>query len=347
MKPAQDPVDVAEGRAMLDRLTDLYFGILKDAELVAAADGAIACSFELPMVGKKTRTAPTAREAIRAVLIELSEALTKSPLTEWPDAWRKPSHSYRVSKTSALSVPDNSEKGERFQSKARQMTIGVTLPTNLRECLQHDAQERSKSFADVARHLAAMGFEDYDERSFVESSADLLRSLARDAQRWLPSDTVQVMLRMDPSLTVRMRSAAKELSKSASEFGAMCLSHGFAIHSELVALEQRMAAVKGAAVRPLAKEFGLGTRASLLSGVMAGSIRAPKLLLGKLATHFGATEARLNDLFKHSFENRAVPAFKAENGKPQIVDTVASWEQAVRSLKLGKDETDALLRLDA
>ncbi len=344
MKPAQDPVDVAEGRAMLIHLTDLYFGILKDAELETAEDGSIACSFELPRVGRRTQTAPTAREAIRAVLLELSDALTKTSLVDWPEEWRRPKRSYRVDKTAAKAAPD---KGDKFQSKARQMTIGVTLPTNLKSSLQSGAQEQSKSFADVARHLVSIGFEDYDERSYAENSAELIRSLSRDAQRWFPSDTEQVMLRLEPSLTVRMRSAAKELRKSASEFGAMCLSHGFSMHSELVALEKRLASVKGAAVRPLAKELGLGTRASLLSGVLAGTIRAPRLVIGRLASKFEASEARLGDLFRHSFESRPVPSFKAENGKPEVSNTVTSWEQAVRSLNLPKDETDALLSLDA
>src|SRR5688500_3772418 len=116
MKVARDPMGTAEGRAMLDQLPELYFAILKNAHIEQQPGAGIRCSFELPVLGKRTKTAPTARDAIRAVLIELSELLTEAPSHEWPDDWRSFASSVSTSKA------HEDERPERFQAKARQFT---------------------------------------------------------------------------------------------------------------------------------------------------------------------------------------------------------------------------------
>src|SRR4051794_12051004 len=88
MNHTRDPMGTTEARAMLDQLPGLYFAVLKSARVEQHAGAGIRCSFELPVLGKRTKTAPTARDAIRAVLVELSEVLTKTPSHEWPEAWR-------------------------------------------------------------------------------------------------------------------------------------------------------------------------------------------------------------------------------------------------------------------
>ena len=345
MNPAHDPVGLAEGRALLAQLPNLYLAALKSTQLEYPVGGEVRCSFELPTLGKRTKTAPTAREAIHAVLIELSDVLmTRMPFHDWPKDADK--HPLPIAPSMGSTLSLESESAERFQSKDRQFTIGVTLPVTLKKALNGLAEQQGTSFAGVARQLVAVGYDDFDDRSFSEGSAGLLSKFASDVGKWLPADTEQVMLRLDRSLAVRLRSSAKEYRRSASEFGVMCLAHGLVLQTQLVELEQKVAAFRGAAVRKLAPQVGLGAQAALLSGVLAGSIRAPKKVLRRLSEVFDATELALTEFFKRSFENRTVPAFKAENGKPQISPSATSWEDAVKSLNLPADQAKELLQLD-
>jgi hypothetical protein len=344
MNPAHDPVGLAEGRALLAQLPNLYLAAFKSTQLEHQVGSEVRCSFELPSLGKRTKTAPTAREAIRAILIELSEILTQMPLHELPKHWDQGVLAATPSKGGTSEL--GSEKAERFHSKARQFTVGVTVPVTLKESLHSIAKQQSTSFADVARQLVAVGYDDFDDRSFSEGSAGLLSKFVSEVGNWLPSDTEQVMLRLDPHLAVRLRSAAKEYSRSVSEFGAMCLAHGLVLQTQLVELEQKVAAVRGAAVRKLAPQVGLGTQVALLSGILAGTVRAPKKVLRSLSEVFEAPQLALTEFFKRSFESRAVPAFKAENGKPQVSHSATSWEDAVKSLNLPADQAKELLQLD-
>jgi hypothetical protein len=325
-------------------LPELYFAILKNTYIEQQTGSEIRCSFELPVLGKRTKTAPTARDAIRAVLVELSEILTRTPSHEWPPGWR----------SLALSVSSESGNGgsrqdvevRRHQSKARQFTIGATMPVKLKSALQSIADQQRTSFADVARQLASIGFEDFDSRTFSEGSEELLSAFTAEVGKWQPSETEQIMLRLVPPLAVRLRAAAKEYRRSASEFGVMCLAHGLVLQTQLVELEEKVAAVRGAAIRRLAPKVGLGRHAALLSGVLAGSIAPPRMVLERLGEVFAAPQFALAAFFKRAFESRSVPAFKADNGKPQVFRSVTSWKDAVKSLNLPADQAKELLQLD-
>ncbi len=345
MNHAPDPMGTAEARGMLDQLPELYFSILKNAHIEQPPGSQARCSFELPILGRRTTTAPTALQAIRAALLELTDVLTRTPPNEWPEGWHQAASSLTAASPRRPASAD--DKAERFQAKARQLTVGVTLPVSLKASLQNLAEQQQVSFAEIARRLATVGFEEFDERSYSEGSEQLFAMLSDDVRRWLPSDTEQVMLRVDPRLAVRLRSAAKEYRRSASEFGAMCLAHGLVFQSQLAELEQKVAAYRGAAVRKLAPQVGLGTHAALLSGILAGTIRAPRKVLGKLSEVFGAPQRALAEFFRHFFESRAVPAFKAANGKPQVARSATSWEDAVKSLNLSAEQAKELLELDA
>lgn len=344
MTSAPDRMGTAEARAMLDQLPQLYFTVLKSTHIEQTPGAEARCSFELPVLGKRTTTAPTALQAIRAALLELTDFLTKTPPHEWPEELRSSVLSPPVVRQDIPSRED--DKGERFQAKARQFTIGVTMPVGLKTSLQSIADQHKASFAEVARQLAGVGFEDFDERTYTEGSAELFTQLSSEVRKWLPSETEQVMVRVEPHLAVRLRSAAKEYRRSASEFGAMCLAHGLVLQTQFAEIEQKVAAYRGPSVRRLAEKVGLGGHAALLSGVLAGSIRAPKKLLGRLSDLLGASELALTEFFKGSFAGRHVPAFKAEYGKPQVSTSVVSWEDAVKSLKLPADQATALLQLD-
>ena len=344
MSLARDPMGAAEGRAMLDQLPELYFAILKTAHIEQHSDAGIRCSFELPILGKRTKAAPTARDAIRAVLVELAEVLTKTPTSEWPKDWY--SLVLSVSPTRYDGASGRSENPRRFQSKPRQFTIGVTMPTKLKLSLQSIAEQQETSFSDVARQIAMLGFEDFDERIFTEGSEDLLSAFCSEMSKWHPSKTEQLMVRLDPHLAVRLRSTAKEFRRSASEFLAMCLAHGLVLQTLLADLEEKIAAVRGSKIRQLAPKVGFGIPVPLLSGVLAGSIGAPKLVLKRLSEVFQTPAFALTVFFRRSFDSVGVPAFKAETGKPQVLPSATPWEDAVKSLKLPPAQTKELLLLD-
>lgn len=346
MTTARDPMGTDEGRAMLDQLPQLYFAILKGTRIEQVADHGVRCFFDLPVLGQTSKTAPTAREAIRAVLLELSESLTSLPVDQWPAEWRGFLSPPADAKPTS-DVRDGAGQPERFHAKGRQVTIGVTMYVSLKHSLQSIAEQQRTSFADVARHLAFVGFEDFDERSFVESSDKLLSRFSTELGRWSAPETEQVMVRLDQDLAVRIRASAKEYRRSASEFGAMCLAHGLVIQTQLVELEQKVAAYRGPGIRKLAPLVGLGSNATaLLSGVLAGTIVTPKKLLVRLSEVLAVTDLALGEYLRRTFANRPVPAFKAENGKPQVAPSATRWREAVQLLNLPPDQARELLQLD-
>jgi hypothetical protein len=342
MNLTSDREDFAHGQGLLSQLPESYFAILKATRLEQQVDNSVVCTFEVPGIGRRKVSASSSVEAIRLSLIELASFLTTSLPTEWVHAM--------TANTSSTERPEITEKiaAERFQSKNRQLTIGVTMPTILKEHLNSLANSQGTSFADVSRSFAVFGFEDFENKSFFTSSQSLFSTLGSELRRWQHSDTEQVMLRLDPNHAVRIRSAAKEYCKSESEFGALCMAHGLVLHEQLAYIEKKIENFKGAAIRPLVAQLGLDSYAApLLSGVLGGSIRAPKALLTRLANLLEASEEILEDLFKRYFADRLVPAFKAENGKPTVKSIATPWEEAVKSLKLSPDQTKVLLELGA
>lgn len=110
-------------------------------------------------------------------------------------------------------------------------------------------------------------------------------------------------------------------------------------------LEQRVESVRGPAVRQLAQDVGLGPHVALVSGVLAGSIAAPRKLLERLAQRLDASALALAEVLRRSFMASAVPAHKAQAGKPEVSLTPTPWEDAVRAMNLSSDDTEQLLEL--
>lgn len=343
MKSAQDPVDLAEGQALLTHLQKLYCAFAENARLEATKDGKVNCSIELPSVGIRTCTASTPQRAIREAFLVVFDEWAQKPVREWPTSW--PDLSER-SGGSPVRAASKQTPTERFQSKGRQFTIGVTLPTRLKDAMQAIADQQSTSFADVARQLASFGFEEFDLRSLAEDGDELFSELASEIRPWLPSDTEQVMLRVEANLSVRLRVAAQEFRKSASEFGAMCIAAGLAKQAEFARIEERIGRVKGVKTRQLATQVGLGERSVLLAGILTGSIKAPKKVLAELGVALESSEGTLSHYFRRSFTALAVPAFKSD-GKPQLSRRATPWKDAVKGLNLSPSEATALLALDA
>lgn len=112
-------------------------------------------------------------------------------------------------------------------------------------------------------------------------------------------------------------------------------------------VERRVAEVRGPAVRKLAAELGLGASPALLSSVLAGTVKVPPKLLELLAKKFEISVVALQGFLLSSFHRQAVPAFKAEQGKPQFAVEPTAWADAVRASQLSPEQTKELLELDA
>ena len=96
----------------------------------------------------------------------------------------------------------DSVTSERFQSKTRQQTVGVTLPAELKVHLNLLAESESASFAEMSRRFAVFGFEDFIDRSLYASSTALFDLLNNELLKWQSSSSEQVMLRLDPGHAV-------------------------------------------------------------------------------------------------------------------------------------------------
>jgi hypothetical protein len=109
--------------------------------------------------------------------------------------------------------------------------------------------------------------------------------------------------------------------------------------------QEKIAAVQGTDVRALARDAGLGSASVLLSGVLVGTIEAPRKLVDFLAVKWGSTAVVLRECFRRAGASATVPAFKAQMRKPGLPTRPTPWAEAVKSLKLSEQETQRLLQL--
>lgn len=337
MQATLHPVDLAQAQALLSRLPDTFSSILRTAQLQATPEGDFSVSYEVHGSWSREVKATSPNEAIRQVLIDVATYVTSSG--QQHEAGQTSSNS-----TCADLVMMSSP--ERTLSKAKQQTLGASLPSRLKEYLSELATTETTSFADVCRRFVVFGFEDFVARSLYASPSSLFDVLTNELREWDGASTEQVMVRLDPGHAVRLRSTAKEYGKSVSELTVLCAAHGIAMQRLLEPLESRVSKCKGAAIRSLVSKLGLQPFAvPLVSGVLAGSIRAPRKLLPKLALALEAPESLLSIVFRGSFDRRLVPAFKAEAGKPVLSTAPSTWTTAVKALSLSPEDAKALLDL--
>ncbi|KHK59966.1 hypothetical protein PI86_05940 [Burkholderia sp. A9] len=201
--------------------------------------------------------------------------------------------------------------------------------------------------------MLSKGFEDFETRTFTESPRRLLASFESKLATYNEGENMQWMVRVDRRLATRIKLSAKEYGKSASQIVAMCMSDalvrqsaiaaGEVVPTELESAKAIVAKYKGPAARKLAEDIGLGKRGPLLSGVLSGKTAAPRALLRALSLKLKVPMALLSQVFNETFLGSPVPAFKAEDGKPEVRLTQQSWEGAVKSLSLSDEDTSALL----
>jgi len=333
-----DSLDLIRGQKLLSQLPELLARSLEFASVNSLDHKTVACTFRMPNGRNRVVTATTSMEAIRAMLAELAALLTEY----------RPDESNRVTtpRSSTIGNPQVNQNAERSRSKTRQLTVGVTMPKSLKQHLTHVAETEGSTFADVSRTFVVYGFNNFEDQSSTVKADDLLSTLKNELRAWCSQESEQVMLRLEAKHAVRIRLAAKEYRKSASELSALCVAHGVALQEELRVLDTKVSKVKGAAVRKMLPSLHLEPQAApLIAGVLTGSIRAPKLLRERLAAYFETTEYVLADLFRRSFASRTVPAFKSELSKPVLSRRQTDWDDAVLNLNLSKEEENELIEL--
>jgi hypothetical protein len=338
MQTTLKPIDLTQAQALLSRLPDTFSSILRTARLQTTPEGHVSVTYDIHGASKREVTATSSYEAIRMALVDVAAYVTSSP--QQNEATQISSYA------TSLEIATEESSPERTLSKAKQQTLGASLPSRLKEHLGELAATEATSFADVCRRFVVFGFEDFVARSLYVSPSSLFDGLANELHEWDNSNTEQVMVRLDPGHAVRLRSTAKEYGKSVSELTVLCVAHGIAMQRLLEPLESRVSDCKGAAVRGLVSKLGLQPFAvPLVSGILAGSVRAPRKLLPKLALALDAPESLLSIVFRGSFDRRLVPSFKAEGGKPVLSTAPATWTTAVKSLSLAPEDAKALLEL--
>lgn len=114
--------------------------------------------------------------------------------------------------------------------------------------------------------------------------------------------------------------------------------------AQLAFAQERVKSVKTPAQRrELSTKVGIGEPVSLLAGILVGRTLAPRKLLQAISDVLEVPGIALREAFSRSFESSPLPAHKGGDGKPAVAATPATWEEAVRGLKLDPNETARLL----
>ncbi|WP_152608054.1 hypothetical protein [Burkholderia sp. A9] len=339
---------------MVKEFVALVESISRTVEFTASVgnDG-VTCSVTLPSNKKLYKDARNADEAARSLLAALTEEILGARVVDhWVSEYRLALEKNCTRSGEANMQPNECETAAS-RTKERQETIGVSTTASLHTAINALALARRTSTAAVARDMLSKGFEDFETRTFTESPRRLLASFESKLATYNEGENMQWMVRVDRRLATRIKLSAKEYGKSASQIVAMCMSDalvrqsaiaaGEVVPTELESAKAIVAKYKGPAARKLAEDIGLGKRGPLLSGVLSGKTAAPRALLRALSLKLKVPMALLSQVFNETFLGSPVPAFKAEDGKPEVRLTQQSWEGAVKSLSLSDEDTSALL----
>lgn len=109
--------------------------------------------------------------------------------------------------------------------------------------------------------------------------------------------------------------------------------------------KRRVVAIQGPTVKKVAIELGIGPYPSLLSGILVGRTLAPRPIIEALAARLEVPLSTLTELFRRTFFETEIPAFKSPASQPQLATKPATWEQAVNVLDLTPEEIARLLKM--
>lgn len=239
---------------------------------------------------------------------------------------------------------------EAVRSKEKQETIGVSSKVSLKSLIESYAAQSGKTLADASRELTAKGFEEFEKRKFSESPRKLLDRYQEKLDKLEGQETIQWMVRIRKHLSIRLKLAAKEYGRSASQIVAMCLIESLSnipVESEVEIEKARsiISQIKGSSIKELSIQVGLGERKSLMAGIISGRIEVPGRILKYLSDSWQLSRSIIQKVFEETYRQSSIPAYKAEDEKPSVSLTPQSWEEAVISLQLPHDETMRLLAM--
>ncbi|MFM0489081.1 hypothetical protein [Paraburkholderia graminis] len=347
-------VEVKCATRMIKEFAALVASIANKVEFTASVgSNGVTCSVILPGNKRLSRDARNADEAARSLLAVLTEEIMRGRVADhWVSEYGLVLER-NYTQNAEADMQTNAGEITPSRTKERQETIGVSTASSLHAAINALAWAQGKSTAAVARDMVAKGFEAFETRTFTESPCRLLESFESKLATYNEGENMQWMVRVDRRLATRIKLSAKEYGKSASQMVAMCMTDALVMQSEIAAgavvqpeLESAKAIVakyKGPVARKLAEDIGLGKRGPLLSGVLSGKTVAPRALLRALSLKLKVPMPLLSQIFNETFLNSPVPAFKAEDGKPEVRVTRQSWDEAVKSLGLSDEESSALL----
>lgn len=244
-------------------------------------------------------------------------------------------------------------------TKGTLQTIGVYVPEAMHETLKALADGQQKKISVLVRELVESAYERFEDAIEERSGRKVLDDYALKVASY-SGEHSQWMARLDRQLSLELKLTAKEYGRSASQLigGLLAeeLSHCLQARAEVVGNEScsgvevarahaAIAGIVGPQVSELADYVGLSGKRKLVNEVLAGLVRAPGALLGKIAEYFTVSRDAVSQAVSLNFRNMAAPSYKAPSGQPRVLTEPVSWEDAVKALKLPHDEEAKLLAM--
>lgn len=234
-------------------------------------------------------------------------------------------------------------------------TVGVYVPVAMHVELKSLAKRQGKKFAVLIRELVSGGYERFEEAIEDRSPRKVLDGYEQKVAIYT-GESQQWMARLDRTLSLELKLTAKEYGRSASQIvgGLLAeeLSHCLQAKGAIVGAEVEVerarlaiAEVVGPRATELADYLGLHGKRRLVNEVLGGLVRAPGALLGKIAEYFAVSREAVAQAVGLNFRQMPTPSYKAPNGQPRMLTEPVPWEDAVKALRLPRDEEAKLLAI--
>lgn len=340
------------------------------------------CTLELPSGHNVIGIGHDASLAVRNLLKELVEQVPAPPTPCECENGRDVSLPMSATHLMRQDKPmQPKDEVKRLDTKLRRETIGVTTKRSFHTALALLAKDRGVAKAEFARDLLQQGLERFECAMETKNPSSLLRSYEQAAKSY-EGESEQWSLRLDRPLAKWVRMTAKEFEKSASQIASLLLAESLqheglgptvtasistsTSSSPVVSspdqpsalpnhssteLDKAMSVINSwqrpKRARELSERAGLGRHRDLVCQVLHGETKAPAIVVEAIATHIDVPIDLLVAGFSSNFQSRAVPMFKATQGKPQLATSPRSWSEAVKALSLPPDEEQALLALES
>ncbi|AFC85852.1 hypothetical protein Fraau_1424 [Frateuria aurantia DSM 6220] len=235
-------------------------------------------------------------------------------------------------------------------------SIGVYVPESMHVALKDVAARQGKKFSVLVREMVEDSYEKFESAIKVQSPRKLLDSHERKVASYSGKSS-QWMARVDRPFSLELKLTAKEYGRSASQIVGGLLAEALSHCSETLeapAVSQQdiqqaqaaMQAIVGPKVTALADFMGLSGKRLLVNELLAGMVRAPSVLLDKMADFFSLPRDVVAQTVRCNFQQLPAPSFSAPNGQPRVLTEPVSWNEAVKALNLPAEEEAQLLALE-